>query len=240
MPEKQPKPDLKIDWCSYEAAKYAVEHWHYSRSIPCGKLAKFGVWEDDAFKGAVIFGRGATRQLVMPYGLNMNEGCELVRVALTNHVAQVSQIVSISLRLLARSMPKLRLVVSYADPDHGHYGGIYQAGNWVYTGDSSSADEYIVNGKRWHGRSLRSGKPSYMTTKQYAASLDPAFRLVMGSSKHRYLYPLDAEMRKQIEPLRQPYPKRPPVSGTLANEGRRCEPDPDAPDNPRASDDIGD
>jgi hypothetical protein len=26
--------------------------------------------------------------------------------------------------------------------------------------------------------------------------------------KHRYLYPLDDAMRKQIEPLRKPYPKR--------------------------------
>ena len=27
-------------------------------------------------------------------------------------------------------------------------------------------------------------------------------------AKHRYLYPLDAAMRAQIEPLRKPYPKR--------------------------------
>ena len=27
--------------------------------------------------------------------------------------------------------------------------------------------------------------------------------------KHKYLYPLDDEIRQRIEPLRQPYPKRP-------------------------------
>ena len=31
---------------------------------------------------------------------------------------------------------------------------------------------------------------------------------VPGSSKHRYLMPLDDEMRQRIEPLRKPYPKR--------------------------------
>jgi len=31
---------------------------------------------------------------------------------------------------------------------------------------------------------------------------------IKGSSKIRYLMPLDDEMRKQIEPLRKPYPKR--------------------------------
>ena len=29
----QSKPTLKLDWCSHEAAKYAVEHWHYSKRI---------------------------------------------------------------------------------------------------------------------------------------------------------------------------------------------------------------
>ena len=28
------KAILKLDWCDYKAAKYAVEHWHYSKSLP--------------------------------------------------------------------------------------------------------------------------------------------------------------------------------------------------------------
>ena len=32
---------------------------------------------------------------------------------------------------------------------------------------------------------------------------------VRAETKHRYLMPLDGEMRKQIEPLGKPYPKRP-------------------------------
>ena len=45
------KVDLRLDWCSYEAAKYAVEHWHYSKRMPKSKLAKIGVWEDGEFIG---------------------------------------------------------------------------------------------------------------------------------------------------------------------------------------------
>ena len=43
------KPELKLDWCSYQAAKYAVEHWHYSRSMPAGKAVRMGVWEEDEY-----------------------------------------------------------------------------------------------------------------------------------------------------------------------------------------------
>ena len=38
------KADLKLDWCSYQAAKWAVEHWHYSKTMPVAKkhVSEFG------------------------------------------------------------------------------------------------------------------------------------------------------------------------------------------------------
>lgn len=199
---------LWLDWCSYEAAKYAVEHWHYSGTMPKSKLVHIGVWENGEFTGVVLFGVGATSDLGRPYGLAKTECCELVRVALREHDAMVSRIVAVAVAKLKRAQRGLRLIVSFADPEQGHLGIIYQAGNWVYTGRSTASDEYIIGGKRWHGRSLRHGKPGHLTTREYAERLDPHFQLVKGSSKHRYLMPLDDAMRKQIEPLRQPYPKR--------------------------------
>lgn len=213
---------LKLDWCSHEAAKYAVEHWHYSQTMPKAKLAKVGVWEHGAFIGAVVFGVGATGDLVKGYGLDKTEGCELVRVALKEHKTPVSRIVAISLRMLKAAMPGLRLVVSFADPEHGHVGAIYQAGGWIYAGRTSASQEYMVNGKRWHGRALRHEKPAFLTTKQAAALLDPDYQVILGSAKHRYLYPLDPEMRARILPLAKPYPKKPcagsAVSGTATDQ----------------------
>ena len=69
MSSSQSKPQLKLDWCSHEAAKYAVEHWHYSGRIPPSKLAKVGVWEDGQFIGAIVYGVGATPEIGKPYGL---------------------------------------------------------------------------------------------------------------------------------------------------------------------------
>lgn len=194
------KPALKIDWATYEAAKFACEKWHYSKCIPKSKLAKIGVWENDKFIGVVIFGVGATSDLVKRYGLRMEQGCELVRVALTKHQSPVSRIVAISMRYLKTQFPNLRLVVSFADPSHGHHGGIYQAGNWIFNGTSQSSDEYIYKGKRWQGRSFRN---SHKGMEKH-----PDVQIVKGSSKYRYLMPLDDDMRKQIMPLAKPYPKR--------------------------------
>ena len=202
------KVNLRLDWVGHDAAKFAVEHWHYSKRMPKSKLAKIGVWENGQFIGVVIFGAGATSELVKPYALKSTQGCALVRVALNKHIAETSRIVAIAMRMLKKTNPGLRLIVTFADPEHGHVGGIYQAGGWVYTGMTRAKDEYIVNGKRWHGRALRHEKPDQLTTKQAAKLLDPNYQVVKGSSKYRYLYPLDDDMRRQIEPLRKPYPKR--------------------------------
>jgi len=191
---------LKIDWATHEAAKYACENWHYSKCVPKSKLLKIGVWEDVKFIGVVIFGVGATSSLVKRYGLKMEQGCELVRIALRDHKTEVSRIVAIALRFLKKSNPGIRLVVSFADPEQGHHGGIYQAGGWMHSGSSQASDEYIYKGKRWQGRSFRN---NYKGMEKH-----PSVQIVKGSTKIRYLMPLDKEMKKQILPLAKPYPKR--------------------------------
>lgn len=199
---------LHCDYATHEAAKYACEHWHYSKCLPPSKTVKIGVWEDERFVGVVVFGVGATASLVRQYGLKPTEGCELVRIALRQHKHFVSEIMAQAIKYLRESNPGLRLIVSFADPEQGHIGAIYQATNWIYTGQSQASEEFIVNGVRYHGRTLRHGKPANMTTKEYAKKLDPNSTVIMGSSKHRYLMPLDRKMRKQIAPLAKPYPKK--------------------------------
>ena len=187
------KSDLKIDWATHAAAKYACENWHYSKCIPKSKLVKLGVWESGNFIGVVIFGLGANRNMSKPYGLKSFECCELVRVALTEHICHVTRIVALAIKFLKRSNSGLRLIVSFADPAVNHHGGIYQGGNWLYSGRCANGREVFHNG-RWTKRIDKKRGHNGPT------------RLVPG--KHRYLMPLDDEMRKQIEPLRKPYPKR--------------------------------
>jgi hypothetical protein len=199
------KVELELDWCSHEAAKYAVEHWHYSKCLPVGNSVKVGVWENGGFVGCVIFSHGANNNIGKPYKLLQTECVELTRVALNKHKSQVSKIVSISLKMLKKQSGGIRLVVSYADNEQGHFGGIYQAGNWIYTGETK-LDALLVNGKKVHRKTMysRYGYNSVERLKQ--TGLDVLW--ATGRPKYKYLFPLDEAMRKQIEPLRKPYPKR--------------------------------
>ena len=210
---------LRLDYCSYEAAKFAVEHWHYSKCLPAGKLIKLGVWENKKYIGCVIYGRGACMHLGKSFGLNITEICELTRVALRSHINSVSKIVSISIRILKKYNPKMKLIFSFADPRQDHKGIIYQAGNWVYTGKSSSNKQYLIKGKWTHPRSVGS---KYGTTKtKFIERMGFATREAM--AKHRYLYPLNNIIRKQIEPLRKPYPKRLTSKDSVAADNQSVE-----------------
>jgi len=167
--------------------------------MPKSKLVKIEVWENNKFIGCIIFGSGANNNMLKPYGLSMQQGCELVRVALSTHKSPVTKIISIAIRLLKQNFPKLRLIISYADQRQNHLGIIYQAGNWIYTGSLKSTDEYFIDGKWWHQRTVNSSFGSYKNVK-YSGKRDGGYRF-------RYLFPLDNEMRLKIEPLRKPYPK---------------------------------
>jgi len=200
------KADLRIDWATHEAAKYACVNWHYSGCLPAGKLVKVGAWENGKFIGVVLFGRGATPNLGRPYNLGQDECVELVRIALTKHHTPVSRIASLAMKFLSRSNPKLRLIVSFADQSQGHHGGIYQAGNWVYNGQGDPAKFYMIRGKLTHPRSI--GAKGLVQNIHGARQIDPNAAVVDVPGKHRYLMPLDADMRERILPLAKPYPKR--------------------------------
>jgi len=223
------KADVRIDWATHAAAKYACETWHYSGCLPAGKLVKVGAWERGRFIGVVLFGRGANNAMAAAYKLGQDEACELVRVALTDHETPVSRIMALAVRFLRRISPGLRLVVSYADPKQGHHGGIYQACGWVYDGTSRPQRALIINGKPVHKRAASS---------IYGTASPAAIRYKTGADvqwssvewKHRYLMPLDDGMRARVLPLSKPYPKRQPVGGSGDQPDERpCESDPGAP-----------
>ena len=107
-----------------------------------------------------------------------------------------------AIKMLKQQSPGLRLVVSYADTGQGHHGGIYQATNWIYEGKGKPATEYFFNGRWVHS----------MQVQTFIRKGDIASRSGIpkreGTAKHKYLMPLDNEMRLRVLPLAKPYPKR--------------------------------
>ncbi len=208
------QPDLVVAPCSLKAARYAVEHWHYSGCLPMPPLVLYGAWEAGRYIGAVLFSRGACRNLMRRYGLDAIEGAELTRVALRDHVAPVSQIVAAAVRRLRQGNPGLRLLVSFADPRQGHHGGIYQALGWVYTGQTPPGRAYQdARGKLHHTRVVAESGWAVQYGKPVRVPKPSDLTLVRLPGKHRYVLPLDRAMRRRVAQLAQPYPRGRSVEG---------------------------
>lgn len=215
-------PELKLDWATYKQAKFACEHWHYSKCMPVGKLVKIGVWENVKFIGCVIFGYGNNQFQGVKFGLKQIEICELLRVALTKHKSSVTRILKISLMILKKSNSGLRLIVSYADPEQNHNGGIYQGGNWAFIGTGGSTEAfYTESGKRVHSRLVgKGGKKNVFGKVIKTFDSDTTIKRKL-EKKYKYIFALDGEMRKRIELLRKPYPKRTKQAMTLDQREQR-------------------
>ena len=203
---------LQINWATYQAAKYACENWHYSGCMPVGKIIKVGAWENGKFIGVVLFSRGANNRIGSPYGLEQTEICELTRVALRKHECFVSQILAEAIRFLKKKSPDLQMIVSYADCEQGHKGGIYQATNWIYEGKTNGERYFIVNGKKTHPKSLYSKyKSKYsdfsQNLKWIQKHIDVNATEYTTVGKHKYLMPLNKKMRKKLLQLHKPYPR---------------------------------
>jgi hypothetical protein len=190
---------LKIDWATHEAAKFACENWHYTGKMPVNKLVKIGVWENEIFIGVVIFGGGASATLHNQFNVTRFEVCELVRIALTKHLTPVSRIIKIALKFLKKTNPLLKVCVSFADPSAGHHGGVYQAGGWIYTGMSEPVIQWFFN-NGWRHNTDACKRLSLEKRKK----LPKRFK----SGKHRYVFPFDPIIKKKVELIAKPYPKR--------------------------------
>lgn len=187
--------------CDYNASKYACENYHYSKSMPAGRIIGYGVWQDNEYYGAILFGLGSCYRIGKPFGLKQGEICELVRIALKPHRFFVSFVLMKAIKQLSEHSKKLKIIVSYADTRQGHLGKIYQATNWIYLGiiKNTGKKEYYYNGKWIHSR-------TYQKSKFYKSLKNIPYRIA--SDKYKYAYPLDKNIKKNLIKNKKEYPKK--------------------------------
>jgi hypothetical protein len=125
-----------------EYAKDWILNKHYAKRM-CSISYAFGLFIDNILVGICTFG--------FPPNYNYNNGkcvfnsTEVLTLELNRLITDdglnknsLSYLVSHSLKLL----PAPSCIVSYADPNQGHHGYIYQATNWIYTGTSTPKHRY--------------------------------------------------------------------------------------------------
>lgn len=190
---------MRLERASTKAIRYSCLNWHYSKSILVNPFA-FSVFNQaDEWCGCVLFSYGANASIGSQYGLVNGAVIELVRMALNGKQESTSKVLALSVRLLPKYMPTVKLIVSYADTEQGHIGTIYQACNWLYVDRIKSTPKYLHNEKWIHNR---------QADDFYSAEQKKALPKKASGDKLKYLYPLTPALRKQVKTLAKPYPKK--------------------------------
>lgn len=203
---------IELRRATRKAVEYACTHYHYSRCVPAITVA-YNVYENNEWCGVIVYSSGATPRIGTMFGLVQGEILELVRVALNGKQSTTSECVGAALRLLHKECPQIKMVVSYADPEQGHVGTVYQATNWIYIGTtdefshSKKAQAFIVNGKRMHPKSVHS-KGWKQQLRWLKENIDPNAQEIHSAPKHKYIFCFDKRLKKEWMKKAKPYPKK--------------------------------
>jgi hypothetical protein len=180
---------LEMKEIEYSIAKIYINENHYSHTLGCSIQLSLGFYYKDELCTAIIYGD--------PVGINVksflqteSKPLELVRLFSKDGLPKntESYCLSKSFKYLKEKYSQFKYLISYADPNHGHCGYIYQATNWKYIGLSSKDGHPTIHidGKNVHPRSLYSkhGTSSIVVLKEiYGNRLETIEKL----QKHVYL-----------------------------------------------------
>lgn len=146
-----------VELCKRSEIRDFIEKWHYSQSIN-GLMSSycFKLTNDNQIKGGIIFGKLGMANAWKKYGKSESEVIELRRLCLVDDTPKNAESFFIGkcLRWLKQNTD-LKRVVSYADPNYGHQGIIYQATNFTQVGRTSKGRVIIWNGKKYHDKAIR-------------------------------------------------------------------------------------
>jgi len=197
------KDKYHVERISFNDCKDWLLYKHYAHRIPSISYA-FGLFDtDNILQGVCTFGRTAFQEASFLCGEEKkNLVYELNRLIVNQFDKNMTSFfVSQCLRLL----PKPSIIISYSDEGQGHFGYIYQACNFLYSGCGIGAINYITS----IGKLSRSGMRNRETRNQ---EIPEIYRIENGTRKHRYIYFIGTkkekkEMLKALKYEIQPYPK---------------------------------
>ena len=199
---------MRLETASYKAIKYACLNFHYAKKTPaiCNGYSVFN--NNNEWCGVIAFNRGGVYS-AKQYGLKNGQAVELIRMALNGKQEKTSKCLSVSMMLLKKENPLVKILISFADEEQNHKGTIYQATNWVFTGSYKTGDIFTTKkGDRVHPRRITHS--GYV--KGFEGNIDKCLTYedvikTKGMIKHKYIYPLDKSMRMICKSLAKPYPK---------------------------------
>ena len=202
-------PEIDTSRCyaseiNYQTAASMVETFHYAHRVPSIVMA-IGMYVDDTLAGCITYGIPPAPNTQRCCGEEYRKNAlELNRLYIHDWAGRNSESWLIGQSFAMIDIKKYFVLVSYADSECGHYGGIYRATNWIYTGLTKSHNDVKMKGNK-HPRTTQHNGGSLSV-------LENGGSVVTRSRKYRYVYFLgDKRQRRKLRASLKwpvlPYPK---------------------------------
>jgi len=126
------KSQVTMQEIPFRLAKKIIVKYHYSKAFPAAELC-LGFYVKEKLNAVVVYGKSATARMAdsLP-----GEYLELVRLFSFDWAGKnmESYCIGQSIKYIKKNLPSVKVLISFADPEQGHFGKIYQATNWLYCG----------------------------------------------------------------------------------------------------------
>lgn len=214
------------------AKQFVIEHHYSHRSSLCRYALgvfyreehdhEFFSGDNETLIGVIVYrhpvGSLAVDSLTTDGSLPSDSVLELTRLVILDDYGRniESYVIGQSFRWLRHNDPKVKVLISYADPEAHHNGTIYQATNWLYQGIGASklmpsySVRLLEDGPWIHSRTVGS-RWGTRNIPKLASLIGHRFWYKEESSKHRYIYFLCGQKEKKriLSKLKlsiEPYP----------------------------------
>jgi hypothetical protein len=177
---------------------------HYSHRLPTGTCLVVGIRDEKNKVLACCYFSSIT---AAQWKEKVVELSRLVK--LPNVLIQLTQLISYGLKVLKKK--GYDLVISYADSNQNHHGGIYQAASWNYHGKrEQNLNGFIIDGEFVHRRSLYSKYGTSSSKLKDKLEKKHEVKLLYDEGKHLYWKAINKKGKLKANKLNlqcNPYPK---------------------------------
>jgi hypothetical protein len=204
-------------------AKEIVEEYEWLGCMPAFSKYHFGIFYDDVCAGVTVFGKDYIENLGHWDKYNYTGRMLLLSRGVCVHWAHPHSGSKLIMESIKQLPPEYDVITATIDQAAGEIGTIYQACNFYYIGSMRESNPKIKNkkprdrfgvrikGKIYGARAMRNKIGSQK--KEEILKHYPDAEFVPQYNKHRYFYFKGSKknrrfLKKQIEHLIKPYPKR--------------------------------
>ena len=198
--------NFTVEYINRKAVTSFIEKYHYSHNINgIQSYHHFGLYTEGNFGlprmiGAMMYAIPSMPSTAKKYNPDNPDKCrELRRLCCLDEAPTntESYFISQTLKWL-RQNTDVEVVVSFADLEQGHTGVIYKATNFHYFGQTGKGQALMVDGKRYHVRSMNQPiKPYSRELKRRYQAGDEGIYYVDTKPKNIYVYYLSKKAKKK-------------------------------------------